>query len=376
MRVMRIAQLANFVGPSSGGMRVAIEAMGEGYVAAGHERMLVIPGPEDSCQETGQGLIVTIRSPRVSSAYRMVARPWQAQRALEEFAPTSIECSDKMTLASAARWAARTGVGSVLFSHERLDDMVAGWMRHRVDISPMVGVLDRHLAKLFDRVVVTSRYSAGEFANTEASLRRVPLGVDLETFCPGAGRVPGGIPVTGRPLRLCLVGRLSHEKSPDLAVATAVELHRRGVPVELHVFGGGPDEGELRELVQDAPVYFHGFVADRAELAGRIASCDISLSVCPTETFGLAVLEALACGTPVVTADEGGAHELVDVGSGEAGPPDPASLADAVMRLASRLGDGQRRAARHRAEGYTWQATVDAMIAIHAEVAELAGLRG
>lgn len=367
---MRIAQLANFVNPASGGMRVAIEALGRGYVAAGHQRMLVVPGPEDSEQETEYGLLVTIRSPKVSSAYRMVARPWRAERVLERFAPTSIECSDKMTLASAARWATRVGVGSVLFSHERLDDMVAGWMRHRVDISPVIGVLDRHLAKLFDRVVVTSHYSAGEFASTEASLRLVPLGVDLDTFNPRAGRLPEGTPLDQRPLRMCLVGRLSHEKSPDLAVATAVELHRRGVAVELHVFGGGPDELELLGAALDAPVFFHGFVADRAELASRIASCDISLSVCPTETFGLAVLEALACGTPVVTADRGGAHELVSSDCGEAGAPDPSSLADAVLRLVGRLGHGLRLAARRRAEGYGWPASVAAMLDIHGEVAQ------
>lgn len=370
---MRIAQLANFVGPASGGMRVAIAALGAGYVAAGHERMLVVPGPEDAEQETENGLVVTIRSPKVSSAYRMVARPWQAEKALERFGPTSIECSDKMTLASAARWAARAGVGSVLFSHERLDDMVAGWVRHRVDISSMVGVLDRHLAKLFDRVVVTSHYSAGEFAATEASLRLVPLGVDLETFTPGAGRLPEGTPPADRPLRMCLVGRLSHEKSPDLAVSTVVELHRRGIPVELHVFGGGPDEPELHAAAQDAPVFFHGFVADRAELASRVASCDISLSVCPTETFGLAVLEALACGTPVITADRGGAHELVSSDCGESGAPDPSSLADAALRLSGRLGKGPRLAARRRAEGYGWPASVAAMLDIHDEVARLSG---
>ncbi|SER80116.1 alpha-1,6-mannosyltransferase [Propionibacterium cyclohexanicum] len=366
---MRIAQLANFVGPASGGMRVAITALGEGYVAAGHERMLVVPGPEDSERETPQGLVVTIRSPKVSSAYRMVARPWQAEKALERFAPTNIECSDKMTLASAARWAARCGVGSVLFSHERLDDMISGWMRHRLDVSPVVSVLDRHLARLFDRVVVTSHYSAGEFASTEASLRLVPLGVDLATFNPHAGLLPGGEPPRGRPLRLCLVGRLSHEKSPDLAVRTAVELHRRGVPIELHVFGGGPDELEMHAAAQDAPVFFHGFVADRAELAARVASCDISLSVCPTETFGLAVLEALACGTPVVTADRGGARELVSTDCGESGAPEPSCLADAVLRLAARPRRAVRLAARRRAEGYGWPASVAAMLSIHDEVA-------
>ena len=71
-------------------------------------------------------------------------------------------------------------------------------------------------------------------------MQRVPLGVDLDTFRPHprAGRVDGL-------LRLVHVGRLSREKSPHLAVATAVELHRRGVPLLLDVYGDGPHPDEL-----------------------------------------------------------------------------------------------------------------------------------
>ena len=45
---MRIAQLANFIGPASGGMKHAVDALGRGYVEAGAERLLVIPGPVDA----------------------------------------------------------------------------------------------------------------------------------------------------------------------------------------------------------------------------------------------------------------------------------------------------------------------------------------
>ena len=51
MTTLRIAQLANFVGPVSGGMKVAIDALGKGYVAAGHERILVLPGPNPRIPE-------------------------------------------------------------------------------------------------------------------------------------------------------------------------------------------------------------------------------------------------------------------------------------------------------------------------------------
>ena len=91
----------------------------------------------------------------------------------------------------------------------------------------------------------------------------------------------------------------------------------------MDVYGEGPHLDEIRAVAADAPVRFHGFIAGRDDLSRRIAAADVSLSVCPGETFGLAVLEALASGTPVVTADRGGARELVDHASGAWGAPTP-----------------------------------------------------
>lgn len=361
---LRIAQLANFVGPVSGGMRVAIDELGKGYLAAGHKRILVIPGESDTVTETDNGVVVQVRSPRISKDYRMIATPWRALEALERFNPTSVEVSDKWTLSPAGRWARRRGIGSVLFSHERLDDMLAGWLRQQFGVETAVGALNRRLVKEFDALVVTSDYAAGEFANLGADLHKVPLGVDLDNFNPSRGT-----PVDDGIIKLCYVGRMSHEKNPELALATALELHRRGLPVQMNMYGVGPDLDTLKEQAGDAPVVFHGFVKGREEVARRFAASDISLSVCPTETFGLAVLEALASGTPVVTSDRGGAHELVDASAGEYGPPDPVSLADAAERLIERLGPEQRAAARRRAEQFTWQSSVDLMLALHADLA-------
>ena len=60
---MRIAQLANFVGPASGGMRTALRALGAGYVGAGCRRLLVVPGPEDARTSGPLGLWVNDERP-------------------------------------------------------------------------------------------------------------------------------------------------------------------------------------------------------------------------------------------------------------------------------------------------------------------------
>ncbi|MDF8265585.1 glycosyltransferase [Luteipulveratus flavus] len=365
---VRVAQLANFIGPVSGGMKIVVDRLGAAYHRAGIERLLIIPGAEDAREETAAGTVVQIRAPRVRGDYRLIVQPWRVIEVLEEFAPTSLEISDKSTLLPIARWARRAGVPTVLFSHERMGAMLALRTGRPSSVAAPISLLNRILLRQFDTVVVTSEYAAAEFERVPgprtAGLVRVPLGVDLKTFAPRERAPYAG------PLRLVHAGRLSREKSPHLAVATAVELHRRGVPVRLDVLGGGPHRDELEALAGDAPVVFHGHISDRAEVAERLATADISLSVCPCETFGLAVLEALACGTPVVTADTGGARELIDGTCGSWAAPDPSSLADAVERLASRSVGATRTSARARAEQFTWKRTERTMVDLHREITE------
>lgn len=373
---MRIAQLANFIGPASGGMKTAVQALGEGYVAAGAARLLVIPGPYDARTSTPLGDVVQLRAPSVGGGYRLIVEPWRVIDVLESFGPTSVEVNDKTTLLPVARWARRNDVGSVLFSHERLDDMLGRRTGRETTAKVSIKLLNRILVRSFDAVVVTSAFAHREFrvpaATVGCPILRVPLGVDLDTFRPllptvaGEGAAPADAARAGAPIRLVHFGRLSREKDPHLAVATAVELHRRGVPVVLDVYGEGPHLDELRVIAGSAPVVFHGHVAGREELCRRVGAADVALSVCAGETFGLAVLEALACGTPVVTASVGGASELIDAGCGAWGDPDPHSLADAVLELAARDRSETRAAARRRAEQFPWSATIAQMVDVHA----------
>lgn len=357
---MRIAQLANFVGPTSGGMRTALEALGRGYTEAGVARLLVVPGPDDALRSTAAGDVVQLRAPRVGGGYRLIVEPWRVTDVLRRFGPTSLEVSDKSTLLPVTGWARRTGVPTLLFSHERLDAMLSLRTGRTVQVAPW----NRTLVRRYDRVVVTSRFAEDEFraaaGRAVTPLHRVPLGVDLEVFRPPRAR-----PAADVTLRLVHAGRLSREKSPHLAIATAVALHRRGVPVRLDVYGNGPHRRELEVLAAGAPVFFHGHVTGRTRLAGRLGTADVSLSVCPGETFGLSVLEALACGTPVVTADVGGARELVDERCGAWAAPEPEALADAVLRVVGRAEPARRAAARRRAETFPWSRTVEELLALH-----------
>ena len=69
--------MANFVGPTSGGMKVVIDTLGAGYVAAGHERILVVPGPRDRVEETATGIIVSQVMPLPSNKVLQLVREFQ-----------------------------------------------------------------------------------------------------------------------------------------------------------------------------------------------------------------------------------------------------------------------------------------------------------
>jgi alpha-1,6-mannosyltransferase len=360
---MRVVQLANLYSPVSGGLRTAVDALGRGYAEAGHERVLVVPGKVFARRETDAGLVVTVPGPSVAPGYRFVLDPRPVLRVLERLRPDVIEVSDKATLAVAARWARRHGVRSVLFSHERLDAILAHRVPGPFPLSQAADRWNRHLVSIFDAVVVTSSFGAAEFARVGApALHRVPLGVDLDTFRPLPAAPSSS---ESDEVRLVHLGRLSAEKRPGLALATVAELHRRGVPVRLDVLGEGPLGPALRKAAARLPVTFHGHVGSRADVARLLASADAALAPCPVESFGLAVLEALACGTPVVAADLGAAGELLVRGAGLVARPTGEGFADAVTELLGWPSSWRRRAARGRAECYPWSASIAGMLAVH-----------
>ncbi|MFG1882844.1 glycosyltransferase [Micromonospora sp. NPDC049102] len=95
-----------------------------------------------------------------------------------------------------------------------------------------------------------------------------------------------------------------------------------------------------------------------------LASADVVLAPGPVETFGLAGLEALACGTPVVVNAASALPEVVG-STGLAAYGSGASLAEAVLRLAARPEAQRRRAARARAEEFGWPAAVAGFLEAH-----------
>ena len=218
---------------------------------------------------------------------------------LERFRPTTVEISSKSTLLPVARWARKNEIGSVLFSHERLDAVLSLRTGRQLGVAAGVGALYRLLTRTYNAVVVTSRYAAAEFDEVTTPLVRIPLASTWSFHPSRATPADDGI------LKLVHAGRLSARRARTWPSRPPPSSTGAGVPLRMDVYGSGPHLDELIAIAGRAPVVFHGYVDGRVTLARHLAEADIALSVCPGETFGLAVLEALAAGTPVVTARHG-----------------------------------------------------------------------
>jgi len=341
-----------------------VHALGAGYRARGHEFVLIAPGKVTRTDQRPWGTQVTLPGRRVpwSGGYRVLLNLGRVRSSLDRLEPDRIEVSDRATLTSLGAWAQAAGVPAVMIAHERLD----GVLDAHLHLGPSLArsIADRHngrTAGIFDRVVTTTRFAGEEFDRIGIATAHVPLGVDLEAFRPAPAG--SGVSRTGALLVLC--SRLSREKRPDLAVAALGALRASGTLAQLVIAGEGPMLGDLRRRSRGLPVTFTGHVQDRRELARLLGSADVLLAPGPIETFGLAALEAMACGTPVVAAGTSAVAELVDGGGGRRAAPNAASLAGAVRAALSEPSSIRRRAARRRAESFPWHRTVESMLAVH-----------
>ena len=357
----RIVQLANFVGPRSGGLRTTLTHLARGYAAAGHEVVHIVPGGQPAVHVTEWGRRVVLRGlPLPGTGYRVVVAREQVERVVHELRPDRLEVHDRLTFHGVA---AATGVPALVISHERLDRVLAQWVP--VHGRLLAAVADRRntaLARGHEQVVCTTAWAGEEFTRLGLPVTRVPLGVDLGRFRPPAGTtVRDRLSEDGAAL-LVLASRLSREKRPALAIDTVAELVRRGRRVQLVIAGDGPLWRALEARAAGLPVRFLGFVAEPERLAGVLAAADVALAPGPVETFGLAALEALASGTPVV-ADAGSAlPELLGAAGGLAVPGRPGEFADAVEAV---LDAPNRFEPRARAERFPWSATVAGFLLAH-----------
>jgi glycosyltransferase involved in cell wall biosynthesis len=220
--------------------------------------------------------------------------------------------------------------------------------------------------QLADAVLVRSRSYADRSPSLDGIPRDrihvVPNGFDPERFKPAGPFRKGDY--------LLFVGRLVPYKGLDVLLKA---MARAKVGAPLLIVGDGPLRGPLRQLAMQLRLdaHFLGHVPD-GELPAlfRGARLTVLPSVNKQEAFGIALVESMACGTPVLASALPGVKEVAEVG-GLTSPPGDIDALAAKLKLAlapgSDLVRGPALAARV-ARQYAWDAVTDRLLEVYADV--------
>lgn len=362
---MHLVDTTLFFSPTSGGVRRYLTAK-HAWLASREQltHSLLVPGPITQLERGG---ISTIAGPTVPGTfnYRLPLAPDLWSRMLEALEPDLIEAGDAFHPAwCAVGVAQRRKIPSIAFFHSHLPRLVA--RRCGSLIGRGAAQYLRWIYERFDLVFAPSRVMCDYLRSL--GLSRValqPLGVDASVFHPSRRREDLrrklGLPQSTR--LLIYAGRFSEEKNIPLLHQALAEL---GTRYHLLLVGGG----EHRRPAANITVL--PYQRDSAALATVLASADALIHAGTVETFGLVVLEAMACGRPVVGIHAGAVPELVDDSVGViAARADSAVLARAVRDLYDRDVNDLGQAARARVLAqFTWEKALQQQLVAYAALTE------
>lgn len=254
--------------------------------------------------------------------------------------------------------------GSMMKGDSRWDGILAGYERHV-------------LPRVFARAAAVVAVSPTSLAHSHPGSELISPGVDVERFTPGEAPRSGP--------RVLYVGRLDRTsawKGVDVLIRAFAELAGSGhVPdARLRVVGDGDARPDLEQLAATLGigdrVEFPGFVTG-AGLVGEYRDATVSVlpSLTAAESFGMTLVEAMACGTPVIGSRVGGIPHVIedDVSGLLVSPGDVGGLAKACERiltsprLRTRLGAAGRERAVDR---FSWAGRVRRYVELFVELSE------
>jgi len=257
-------------------------------------------------------------------------------RMIASFRPDHLHIATEGPLGQAARaWAIRNGMRFTSAFHTRFAEYIHA--RTRIPLGLSYAWLRRFHGAASGTMVATPSLRADLAARGFRNIRAWSRGVDLDLFRPEA-RENFGLP---RPIFL-YVGRIAVEKN----IGAFLDLDLPGTKV---VVGDGPLLPSLRRRYRNAHFLGTRFGAD---LARCYAGADVFVFPSRTDTFGLVLLEALACGTPVAAYPVTGPVDVLT-------HPDVGAIDTDLRAAALRALAADRTACRTHAERFSWRASAE-----------------
>jgi glycosyltransferase involved in cell wall biosynthesis len=225
-----------------------------------------------------------------------------------------------------------------------------------------------------DHLTATSQMLTAEtkkYLKQDKQVHTIPFGVDIERFKPGPPKKPDDPHLT-----IGIVKRLEKVSGIDTLIRAFPILLKFDPFLSFLIVGEGTEAEALKDLCISldigGSVRFTGFVANN-RLPGLLRSMDIFVLPSVSESFGVAAVEAAACGLPVIASNTGGLPEVVL--NGETGflvpPGKPNAIAqkaillikDAAMRR--RMGEAGRKFVE---ENYVWEKNAEQMERLYQRV--------
>jgi glycosyltransferase involved in cell wall biosynthesis len=197
--------------------------------------------------------------------------------------------------------------------------------------------------------------AARDFAKRELGvpagrIEVVHVGVDANLFKP----TPGPTPLTDGEIKLLTVARLHPYKGLEHLIRAMSIVAKSQPGVVLYIMGRGPSGPDLKKLVSDLrlekTVRFVETPVPNTQMPPVYSSCNVYVQPSVVEPYGIAVLEAMGCGRPVICSRVGGMTDTVDEGvTGFLVPPANAeALAEKILLLAR---DGKMRTVMSESAG-------------------------
>jgi glycosyltransferase involved in cell wall biosynthesis len=352
---MRVALFTNNYLPFRGGVTTAVETLRRGLERLRHRAWVFAPASRPPVTDPPWVFrypsIPAPTYPGFALALPFSRRLHGTARAL---APDIVHAQHPFLLGPAARRFARRHGRPLVFTYHTRYEKYAHYVPLPERLVAALAVrLSCRFAGSADLVVAPSERIAATLRErgVTAPVAVVPTGVPLDLFRPGdraEARRKLGLPADAL---LCLyVGRLDREKSVDRIIDAFGSVTDAIAGARLSLVGQGAHETAARRRAEASParerIWFHGG-RDRGTLPLFYRAADLFLFASETETQGLVLAEAHACGLPAVAVRASGVDEVVR--DGETGLLTKAAareFADAAIGL---LLDGERRMAMGRA---------------------------
>jgi 1,2-diacylglycerol 3-alpha-glucosyltransferase len=376
---VKVALFTNNYLPFRGGVTTSVETLRRGLEARGHEAWVFaprFPGTADA----GPRIVRYPSLPAATYPEFALAVPWSrevARRVRAERFDVFHAHHPFLLGPAARRLARRTGRPLVFTYHTRYDKYAHYVPLPRFLVEAAAVGLSTRFAARADAVLAPSSLIRDELGarGVRAHVAVVPTGVDLAHFAPGdsvAARRRLGLAANDRVL--LYVGRLDREKSVGKILAAFERVAGTLPRARLVLAGHGTEADALqrhaRRLAVGNRILFLG-VRPHETLVECYQAADLFLFASETETQGLVLAEAAACGVPAVTVSGPGCDEVVRDGeTGVLTKPDSASLAEAAIGLLLDDARRARMAARARAvaeQEFDVRLQIDRTLAVYEE---------